>query len=129
MTAASDIRQRARELVEQLPSSSLTQAVAFMETLHDDSGAELEPEQPLLNRIQQQLSPEDQTRLSYLRQQKESEIITDSEYQELLAFVERVEQQDAERAEALIKLAALRKVDLNVVVTEFLPNRRLPNAC
>ena len=129
MTAASDIRQRARELVEQLPSSSLTQAVAFMETLHDDSGAELEPEQPLLNRIQQQLSPEDQTRLSYLRQQKEAEIITDSEYQELLAFVERVEQQDAERAEALIKLAALRKVDLNVVVTEFLPNRWLPNAC
>lgn len=126
---ASDIRQRARELVEQLPGSSLTKAVAFMETLHDDSGAELEPEQRLLNQIQQQLSPEDQTRLTYLRQQKESEIITDSEYQELLAFVERVEQQDAERAEALIQLAALRKVDLNVVVGEFLPNRRLPNAC
>ena len=126
---ASDIRQRARELVEQLPGSSLTKAVAFMETLHDDSGAELEPEQRLLNQIQQQLSPEDQTRLTYLRQQKEDEIITDSEYQELLAFVERVEQQDAERAEALIQLAALRKVDLNVVVGEFLPNRRLPNAC
>jgi len=126
---ASDIRQRARELVEQLPGSSLTKAVAFMETLHDDSGAELEPEQRLLNQIQQQLSPEDQTRLTYLRQQKEAEIITDSEYQELLAFVERVEQQDAERAEALIQLAALRKVDLNVVVGEFLPNRRLPNAC
>jgi len=126
---ASDIRQRARELVEQLPGSSLTKAVAFMETLHDDSGAELEPEQRLLNQIQQQLSPEDQTRLTYLRQQKEAEIITDSEYQELLAFVERVEQQDAERAEALIQLAELRKVDLNVVVGEFLPNRRLPNAC
>ena len=49
MIASSEIRQRARELVEQLPGNSLFQAVAFMETLHPDRGAALE--QPLLERI------------------------------------------------------------------------------
>ena len=126
MTAASDIRQRARELVEQLPGNSLSQAVAFMETLHPDLGAALE--QPLLDQILQTQAPEDQARLDYLRQQKEAETISDTEYEELLAFVERVEQQDAERAEALIQLAELRNVDLKVVVSEFLPDRPLPNA-
>ena len=126
MTASSDIRQRARELVEQLPGNSLFQAVAFMETLHPDRGAALE--QPLLERIQQPRSSEDQARLTYLRQQQEAETISDSEYEELLAFVEQVEQQDAERAEALIQLAELRNVDLKVVVSEFLPDRPLPNA-
>ena len=126
MTASFDIRQRARELVEQLPGNSLFQAVAFMETLHPDRGAALE--QPLLERIQQPRSSEDQARLTYLRQQQEAETISDSEYEELLAFVEQVEQQDAERAEALIQLAELRNVDLKVVVSEFLPDRPLPNA-
>ena len=126
MTASSDIRQRARELVEQLPGNSLFQAVAFMETLHPDRGAALE--QPLLERIQQPRSSEDQARLTYLRQQQEAETISDSEYEELLAFVEQVEQQDAARAEALIQLAELRNVDLKVVVSEFLPDRPLPNA-
>lgn len=126
MTASSDIRQRARELVEQLPGNSLSQAVAFMETLHPNRGAALE--QPLLERIQQRRSPEDQARLAYLRQQQEAETISDTEYEELLAFVEGVEQQDAERAEALIQLAELRNVDLKVVVSEFLPDRPLPNA-
>ena len=126
MTAASDIRQRARELVEQLPGNSLSQAVAFMETLHPDLGAALE--QPLLDQIQQTQAPEDQARLAYLSQQQEAETISDTEYEELLAFVEQVEQQDAARAEALIQLAELRNVDLKVVVSEFLPDRPLPNA-
>ena len=126
MTASSDIRQRARELVEQLPGNSLSQAVAFMETLHPNRGAALE--QPLLDRIQQTQAPEDQARLAYLRQQQEAETISDTEYEELLAFVERIEQQDAARAEALIQLAELRNVDLKVVVSEFLPDRPLPNA-
>ena len=134
MTASFDIRQQARELVEQLPGNSLFQAVAFMETLHPDRGAALE--QPLLQQIQQtryglcpdKSTPEDQARLTYLRQQQEAETISDTEYEELLAFVERIEQQDAARAEALIQLAELRNVDLKVVVSEFLPDRPLPNA-
>lgn len=75
----------------------------------------------MLQIIQQCLSPKEQDRLAYLRQQNEIGVITDTEHQELLMYVERIEQQDAERAEALIKLAQLRKVDLQVLIKEFLP--------
>lgn len=77
----------------------------------------------LLKIIQRRLSPKEQENLAYLRQQNESRVITDTEHQELLIFIERVEQQDAERAEALIKLAQLCQVDLKVLINEFLPTR------
>jgi hypothetical protein len=56
-----------------------------------------------------------------LRQQNEFGDITDTEHRELLMYVERVEQQDVQRAEALIQLAQLRKVDLKMLINEFLP--------
>ena len=78
--------------------------------------------------IQRRLSAEDRLRLTYLQQQKEAEMLTESEYQELLAFVEQIEHQDAERAAALLQLSELRNVDLKTVVDEFLPDQRLANA-
>ncbi len=78
-------------------------------------------ETALLEIIQRRLPPEEQQTLAYLRQQNEAEEITDAEHQELLVYIDRVEQQDAERAEALIKLAQLRQVDLKVLIKEFLP--------
>jgi hypothetical protein len=62
----------------------------------------------LLQIIQHRLSHEEQDRLAYLRQQNEIGVITNTEHQELLIYVDRVEQQDAERAEALIKLVQIR---------------------
>lgn len=61
--------------------------------------------------------------MAYLRQQNETGLITDTEHQELLVYVDRVELQDGERTEALIKLAQLRQVDLKVLVDEFLPTQ------
>jgi hypothetical protein len=78
-------------------------------------------EAALLEIIQHRLSPADQTRLTYLRRQNETGIISDLEHQELLRYVDRIEQLDSDRAEALIKLAQLRQVDLEVLVAEFLP--------
>jgi hypothetical protein len=46
--------------------------------------------------------------LNYLRQQNEIGDITEIEHQELLIYVELIEKQDTERAEALIQLARLR---------------------
>ncbi|NJM18908.1 MAG: hypothetical protein HC907_09435 [Richelia sp. SM1_7_0] len=37
------------------------------------------------------------------------------------SHIDRVEQLDVERAEALIKLAQLRQVDLKILIQEFLP--------
>ena len=39
-----------------------------------------------------------------------------------LSYVERIEQQDAQRATALIQLAQLRQVNLDTVLAEFLPS-------
>ncbi|AFY33125.1 hypothetical protein [Calothrix sp. PCC 7507] len=127
MAVPTEIRKRAIALLEQLPRESLVKAVEFLEALSHEALQVSEAPNPqiseaaLLQIIQNRLSPEEQNRLAYLRQQNEIGVITDTEHQELLIYVERVEQQDAERAEALIKLAQLRKVDLKVLINEFLP--------
>jgi hypothetical protein len=134
MAAPTEIRKRAipavscaNALLEQLPGESLVKAVEFLEALSHEALQGLETpklqisETALLQIIQRCLSPEEQGRLAYLRQQNETGEITEEEHQQLLTYVERIEQQDAQRAEALIKLAQLRKVDLKVLIDEFLP--------
>lgn len=113
MTAPTEIRQRAIILVEKLPGETLTRAVEFLEALCREAlqGSEIavsEPKQEaLVQIIQRRLPADDQSRLAYLRQQNERGEITEAEHQDLLAYVDRVERQDAERAEALIQLAHL----------------------
>ncbi|UKO97257.1 hypothetical protein [Nostoc sp. UHCC 0870] len=127
MVVPTEIRQRAIALLEQLPGESLMRAVEFLEALSQESlrvsvaSLTEADEAALLKIIQRRLSPEEQERLAYLRQQNETGKITETEHQELLMYVERVEQQDAERAAALIQLAQLRQVDLQVLINELLP--------
>jgi ATP-dependent exoDNAse (exonuclease V) beta subunit len=127
MTMSTNMRQHAQELITQLPGSSLPQVVAILEDLcrsvdpAPQTLPEQQQEQDLLHKIQQKLVPEEQTRLAYLRQQNESGVITEPEHQELLAYIDRIEQQDAERAEALIQLAQIRKVDLKSLMAQYLP--------
>ena len=127
MTATTEIRQRAIALLEQLPGESLVKVVDFLESLYREVLQLSEPpklqasEATLLQIIQRCLSPEEQDRLTYLRSLNETGEITETEHQELLMYVNLVEQQDADRAEALIELAQLRQVDLKVVIKEFLP--------
>jgi hypothetical protein len=133
MAAPTEIRQRAiptvscaNAILEKLPGESLVRAVEFLEALSHEAVQESETtpevkETALLETIQRRLPPEDQKRLAYLRQRNEAEEITDVEHQELLVYIDRVEQRDAERAEALIKLAQLRQVDLKILIQEFLP--------
>ena len=135
MAVATEFRQRALaeplsmriELLENLPGESLVKAVEFLESLaHTALQASVATdsdlsEAALLEIIQRRRLPEEKTRLAYLRQQNEAGSITDTEHQELLVYVDRVELQDGDRTEALIKLAQLRQVDLKVLVDEFLP--------
>jgi hypothetical protein len=124
---STNLRQHAQELISQIPGSSLPQVVAILEELcrNVDPTPQTLPDQPpeqaLLYKIQQKLTPEAQTRLAYLRQQNEREVITEPEHQELLAYIDRIEQQDVERAEALIQLAQIRKIDLKSLMAQYLP--------
>jgi hypothetical protein len=130
MTAPTSIRQKAIALLQQLPDDQLAQAVEFLEelshqTLQPSEIASNSPqEDTLLQIIQRRLPPGDQARLDALRQRNEAGNITDVEYQELLMYVDRVEQQDADRAAALIQLAQLRQVDLKTLINKFLPTHQ-----
>jgi hypothetical protein len=127
MIAPTEIRQRAIALLEQLPGESLVKAVEFLESLSHQAlhVSEIKTsearETELIQIIQRRFSSEQQDRLNYLRQQNETEEITETEHQELLIYVELIEKQDAERAEALIQLAQIRGVDLQFLINEFLP--------
>jgi len=124
MVLSSNIRQRAKDLVDQLPDSSLQRAIALLEALQPPVAAphpSPEAETELLAIIQWRLPPEEQTRLDYLRQRSETDALSPSEHQELLVYSDLLEQHDAQRAAALIQLAQLRQVPLEQVLTEFLP--------
>lgn len=125
MTASTDIRQRAKQLLEQLPNQSLEKAIEFLEALTQEVPQRADGtqgrEEELLKVIQRRLPDEEQARLNELRQQNEAGLVSELDHQELLRCVERIEQQDAERAAALIELAQLRKVELQTVLDEFLP--------
>jgi hypothetical protein len=124
MAVATEFRQRAIELLENLPGESLVKAHTAIQASAAAAADLVATESALLEIIQRRLSPEDQARVTYLRQQNETGVITDIEHHELLVYVDRVEQQDGDRAEALIKLAQMRQVDLKVLVDEFLPVHR-----
>jgi hypothetical protein len=129
MTISIENRQKALSLLEKLPKESLNKAVEYLETLSQNVQQETinsrtaNNENQLIAIIQLRLSPDKQQRLDYLRQQNETGKITEQEHQELLNYVEQIEQQDAQRAEALIQLAQLRQVDLKIIIDEFLPNK------
>jgi mRNA-degrading endonuclease RelE of RelBE toxin-antitoxin system len=129
MTISTEIHQKALSLLEKLPQQSLSKAVEYLETLSQNieqetiSQGTVSNENQLIKIIQFRLSPEKQKHLNYLRQQNETGKITEQEHQELLNYVDQIEQQDAQRAEALIQLAQLRQVDLKIIIDEFFPNK------
>ena len=82
MTAPTEIRQRAKELVDQLPGESLAKALEFLESLCCEANqtseitASRQEEEALLQIIQHRLPEDDQIRLAYLRQRNDKGEIT-----------------------------------------------------
>jgi hypothetical protein len=118
------LRQRLQTLVETLPEEALLRAESLLTDLKSAavSPSTVSQEAPLIAIIERRLAPEAQTRLNDLRQRLADETITEAEHQELLTFIDPIEQMDAERVEAMIQLAQLRQVNLNTIIQEFLPN-------
>jgi hypothetical protein len=125
MTTPTELRQRAIELVEQLPKEMLFEAVDLLESLclkanqAGDEKPSTPEESALLEIIGRRLPPDDQKRLDYLIEQDEIGEITDAENSELLGYAERIENHNVERLGALIELAKIRNVDLETLVNEF----------
>jgi hypothetical protein len=110
MAISTSDRQRVMQLVEQLPDESLGEVVDLLnnllrQTRQSQTLISSKSEELLLQVIGRRLLPDDQARLDYLREQNESGDITEVEHQELLGFVSRVENEDAERLAAILQLA------------------------
>lgn len=117
-------REQVVDLIEGLPSESLQELVRFIEFLRfrgeqQAKAPVADAEVPLMAIIRRRLPPEDQRRLSELRASKEDRTLTPEEHTELLAYVERVEREDAERAQALVELSRLRRVSLAALMTDL----------
>ena len=124
MAISTGDRQKVMQLVEQLPEESLSEVIELLNNLlRQTRQSQLlissSSEEFLLQVIDRRLLPDDQARLDYLREQNESADITEAEHQELLDFVSRVENEDAERAAAILQLAQIRKVDVLSLIKEF----------
>jgi hypothetical protein len=110
-------REHVIQLLDELPGETLPEVVRFLEYLKfkvQQAGGQpmTESEEALVKRIQQKVSPEITQRLATLRAQQETGELAESERAELLRYVDEVEQRDADRAEALLKLA--QRLDLPV---------------
>jgi len=108
--------------VEQLPPQELARFVRQVVALQAKQGGALladEEEQVLLTVVEQRLPPDLQARLDTLRAESRQRALTSFEQAELLQFVQRVEQHDLERTEALIKLAQKRGISVSALLDEL----------
>ena len=117
-------REQVIELIDDLPSESLAELVRFIEFLrfrsgHEKSARAAEAEAPLRAIALRRLPPEDERRLSFLRARKDEGRLLPEEHAELLAYVDRIEREDAERAQALFDLARLRNVPIRTLMTSL----------
>jgi hypothetical protein len=116
---SSEAQDQLLEIAQSLVSPPFVTSMNLPELGQSQSGRLQEAQ--WIDVINQRLSVEEQRRLDDLRDRAAAGTIREDEHQELLAWIDRVEARDVERANAMIQLARLRGVDLDVVVAEFLP--------
>ncbi|HRJ41160.1 MAG: hypothetical protein KJZ86_06425 [Caldilineaceae bacterium] len=76
-------------------------------------------EAELLQKINRGMPAELQTRLEYLSARRRAEALTPEEYQELLAVIDSIELQNAQRIAYLAELAELRAIPLRTLMTQL----------
>ena len=79
----------------------------------------LREETELLEKINQGLPLDVQQRYDELTAKRQAETLNPEEHQELLALIEHIEQEDAERAQALAELAQLRNMSVTTLMAEL----------
>lgn len=104
--------------VAQLNSTDLEQFVSQVLALRAKRVAPSvsKQEAEVLEKINEGLAQETQQRYNELVAKRQAEMLTDAEYQELLALIDSIEQADAERVQALTKLAQLRNMSVKVLM-------------
>jgi hypothetical protein len=104
--------------VAQLETNDLEQFVSQVLTLRARRIAPSlsRQETEMLEKINQGLPPETQRRYNELTEKRQAETLTHEEQQELLMLIEHIELADAERVQALTRLAQLRNVSVTALM-------------
>lgn len=119
------MRDKAQELVAQLPQQLLPEAIELLQYLTlkvnqvNQSLSENLEEASLLEIIQHKLTENQLQKFDDLQQKNEEGKLTESERCELLDFIAKIEEQDLKKTEALIKLAQIRQVSLKELLEQF----------
>ncbi len=105
--------------VAQLDTNDLEQFVSRVLTLRARRIAPSlsKQEAEMLEKINQGLPPDTQRRCNELTEKRQTETLTREEQQELLVLIEHIELADAERVQALIRLAQLRNVSVTALMS------------
>ncbi len=88
-------------------------------TKKDEDSSIIENESELLQKINQGIPPKLQQRYNELITKRNSETLTDKEYDELLRLTDQIEKLEAERVEYLKELTFIRKTSLTVLLEEL----------
>ncbi|NEO87820.1 MAG: hypothetical protein F6J87_26720 [Spirulina sp. SIO3F2] len=123
------MRQRAQELLDGVPSELLPDVIRTLESFyHHPAVPEPQAEEAeLIKLINRRFTPTTQEQIDALREKNELGALTEAEHQELMKYVERAEDMDAVRLEAMMKLAELRQVNLELIAAEFAPKHNEEN--
>lgn len=107
--------------VAQLSLAEIEQVFSRVLTLQAERKADhlSAQESHLLVRINQGLSSQLRDRISVLRAKRESESISDTEYEELTQLTDQSEELHAERMTAMVELAKLRGVSLPALMEQL----------
>lgn len=73
----------------------------------------------LTRKARERLPREIESRYKVLARKRDAESLTPSEYQELLVLTDRIELFGVQRLEALVRLAKLRGLDLDILMAEL----------
>lgn len=112
------------EAVNRLPLSELDDFIRQVLALRAKYDVPISDsiEKGLLEKINQRLPEEIQTRYDHLIAKRKAETLTQDEHQELLRLTDHVESQQVERVRYLIELAMLRKTTLQELVKSLGPH-------
>lgn len=115
------------EAIRQMDMAELDRLVPRVIALRAQRRAPSLPqrESELLTKISQGLPTNVQTRLNELIAKRQSETLTPDEHKELLRLIERSEEVEATRVEALAQLARMRGVSLTTLMHDL--GIRAPN--
>jgi hypothetical protein len=118
------MRQRAHALLNDVPAECLPDLIKTLEAFASRPASNLsEPEIELIEIINRRLPTMERERFDDLRDKNEWGTLTDAEHQELLGYVDVIEEMDVVRVDAMMKLAKLRQVSFDAVLSEFAPDR------